>query len=119
METPPTTTTSFAHQAAKASWASALILILVLAFGRQVASPVIIDLLALLLIGLGFLSGLIALFGIPKHGAKGILGPATVSLLINGLLLFIFFTNFFAARARARSGQNGSPSAAVSTSGNR
>ena len=76
------------------------------------------ELVGLLLITVGFLMGLIALFGIPKHGVKGILAPACVGLLINGLLLFIFFTNFFAARARARSAGN-TPPAAVTTSNQR
>jgi hypothetical protein len=115
VDTTPATTTSFAHQAAKASWASALVLILVLAVGRRVASPVLIDFLALGLIGLGFLSGLIALCGIPKHGAKGILGPAAIGIIINGLLLFIFFTNFFAARARAHRGEAPTPPPAVTS----
>ncbi|HKQ36729.1 MAG TPA: hypothetical protein VJ063_01550, partial [Verrucomicrobiae bacterium] len=53
-----------------------------------VASPVIIDMVALLLISVGFLLGIVALFGISKHGTKGILAPACVGLLINGLLLF-------------------------------
>jgi hypothetical protein len=115
VDTTPATTTSFAHQAAKTSWASALILILVLAVGRRVASPVLVDLLALGLIAIGFLSGLIALFGIPRHGAKGILAPAAIGLIINGLLLFIFFTNFYAARARAQRGEAPTPPPAITS----
>jgi hypothetical protein len=91
----------FAHQAAKASWASALILMLIFAFAGRLASRLVLDVVALFLVSAGFLFGLLALFGIPKHGAKGIFAPAIVGLLINGLLLFIFFTNFFAARERA------------------
>jgi uncharacterized membrane protein YeaQ/YmgE (transglycosylase-associated protein family) len=101
MNTPPQTT-SFAHQAAKLSWACPIIVFLLLMFGRQVSSPVILDLIALLLIVVGLIFGVIALFGISKHGRKGILAPAIVGIIINGLLLFIFVTNFIAARARAQ-----------------
>ena len=91
----------------------ALILVLVLAFGRRVAPAVMLDLIALLLIVVGFLFGIIALFGIPRYGAKGILGPAILGIIINGVLLFIFFTNFFAARARAQRSDSGTPPAVV------
>jgi hypothetical protein len=117
METPTSTPPSFAHQAAKASWASAVILILLLAFGRRVAPPVILEMIALVLILVGFTSGILALFGIRKHGAKGILAPALAGIMINGLLLFIFFSNFFAAIARARTRAMGTtPPAAVAAS---
>jgi hypothetical protein len=48
--------------------------------------------------------------------AKGILAPAIVGIILNGLLLFIFVTNFMAARARAmqqHSGIEASPVVAV------
>jgi hypothetical protein len=110
METTPSTK-PFAHQAAKLSWVCPLILVVINIFAKQVASPLIIDLLALLLIAVGFVFGIIALFGIPKHGPKGILGPALAGLVINGLLIFIFITNFMAARAKAQqqSGTGTSP----------
>jgi len=54
----------------------------------------------LIIVGLAF--GIIALFGISQHGSKGILAPAIVGIIINGLLLLIFVTNFMAARARAQ-----------------
>ncbi|HSY16916.1 MAG TPA: hypothetical protein VK815_01215 [Candidatus Acidoferrales bacterium] len=110
MDTPPPAQ-PFAHQAAKLSWVCPLILIVINIFAKQVASPLIIDLLALVLIAVGFIFGIIALFGIPKHGTKGILGAALASLVINGLLISIFVTNFMAARAKARqqSGTGTSP----------
>jgi hypothetical protein len=40
-----------------------------------------------LLMLLGFALGLIALFGIRKHGIKGILMPAVIGLILNGLLI--------------------------------
>jgi len=61
------------------------------------------------MISAGFIFGIIAIFGVRKHGAKGILAPASIGLLINGLLLFIFFTNFLSARERAKSAQRLGP----------
>jgi hypothetical protein len=97
----PSETKAFAHQAAKLSWVCPIIIFLLLVAGKQVSSPVILDLIALLLIVVGLLFGVIALFGISKHGTKGILAPAIVGIIINGLLLLIFVMNFMTARARA------------------
>jgi hypothetical protein len=102
MDTPtPPKTTSFSHQAAKLSWACPIIIFVLLMFNRQIGARVIIELVALLLIVVGLIFGIIALFGIPKHGTKGILAPAIVGIIINGLLLLIFVMNFMTARARA------------------
>lgn len=88
----------FAFQAAKCSWASSVIVFFLLVFSST-GAKVILELIALLLILAGLSLGIIALFGIRKHGAKGILAPALVGIVINGLLLFIFINNFLAARA--------------------
>jgi len=88
----------FAFQAAKGSWASSVIVFFLLVFSST-GAKVILELIALLLILAGLSLGIIALFGIRKHGAKGILAPALVGIIINGLLLFIFANNFLAARA--------------------
>jgi hypothetical protein len=102
MDTPtPPKTTSFSHQAAKLSWACPIIIFVLLMFSRQIGARVIIELVALLLIFVGLIFGIIALFGISKHGTKGILAPAIVGIIINGLLLLIFVMNFMTARARA------------------
>jgi len=101
MDTPPPAK-PFAYQAAKLSWVCPLILVVINIFAKQVASPLIIDLLALVLIAVGFVFGIIALCGIPRHGPRGILGHALAGLVINGLLIFIFVTNFMAARANAQ-----------------
>lgn len=93
--------TPLSKQAAKLSWACPVIIVFMSAFGHQLASPLVFDLLVLLLIVIGFAAGIIALFGIPKHGASGILFPAIVGIIINSLLLFIAVTNFMAARERA------------------
>lgn len=102
---------SFAHQAAKGSWASPIILFVILMFGKQFIPGVILDLVGALFIIAGLALGIVALFGIRRHGSKGILAPAIIGLVINLLLLFIFVTNFIAARAKAQKGAhlNASP----------
>jgi len=76
-------------------------MLIVVIGGRTGARP-IVELVALAFILLGLAFGIIGLFGIRKHGAKGILAPALVGITINGLLIFIFITNFLAARAKAQ-----------------
>ena len=90
---------------------------MLLMFGGHTGARVILELVALLLIIGGLVLGIVALFGIRKHGAKGILAPALVGIVINGLLLLIFITNFLAARARAQRGASTTtpPGAAVSS----
>jgi predicted membrane protein len=91
---------TFTHQAAKASWIAPLVVIALFVFGHQVAARVILELIALVLIVAGICLGIAALFGIRKHGRKGIFAPALAGLILNGLLLFIFITNFVAAKAQ-------------------
>lgn len=97
----PQKTTSFSHQAAKLSWVCPIAMWGISIFSHGIGSPVVKDLLALVLILVGLIFGIVALFGIPKQGMKGIVAPALVGIIINGLLLSIFVTNFMAARARA------------------
>lgn len=101
-EVGPPNPTSFAHQAAKLSWACPIIVFGLAVFGGHVGSALVIDLIALLFILVGLISGIVALSGISRHGKKGILIPALIGIIINGFLLFIFVTNFVAARARAQ-----------------
>ena len=54
----------------------------------------------MVLIVAGICLGIAALFSIRRHDRKGILAPALVGLILNGLLLFIFITNFLAVRAK-------------------
>jgi len=103
MDTPPPLTKSFAHHAAKLSWVCPLFMVLLSAiFAKRVSSPVIIDLVCLLLIVVGFTLGIIGLFGMRRHGPRGILGHAMAGIMINGFLIFIFITNFIAAREKAQ-----------------
>jgi hypothetical protein len=100
MNTPPENT-GFAYQAAKLSWVCPVIVLVLVPVGGRLGARVIIESVALLLIVTGLIFGLIALASISKHGTKGIFAPAIVGLILNGFLLFIFVTNFMAARARA------------------
>ena len=90
----------FAHQAAKGSWSSVIIVFLLVAFGRSVGQKVIVELVALALVLVGLGLGITALLGIRKHGTKGILVTALAGMAANGLLLLIFTTNFVVARAK-------------------
>ena len=62
---------------------------------------IIVDLLALFLIGVGLGFGGVALIGRRSQSKSGIAGPAFLGIIINFWLLFIFVTNFVAAKARA------------------
>ncbi len=71
-----------------------------LIFDRQIVSQIVVrkktaavGLSMLLLIVVGFILGIVALFGISKQGTKGILAPAIVGIVINGLLILFVFIN--------------------------
>ena len=98
MDTQPHSS-NLAHQAARLSWVCPIITVLLVAFGRRAGFPVAIDLISLVFIVVGLAAGIFALFGIPKYGWKGIIASAAAGIMINGFLLFIFITNFLAARA--------------------
>ena len=102
--TPAPLKTPFSRQAAKASWTSVIAILVLGIFGQASGSMIFIDLLSLVFMCTGFSLGAISLLGIRKYGAKGILMPAMVGLILNGLLLFIFITNFLAAMAQAQQG---------------
>lgn len=94
MDTPTTPkTTSFSHRAAKLGWVCPVISLIVFAlliFDRQIVARKIIPIIvqvALLLIAVGLIFGIVALFGVSKHGTKGILAPAIVGIIISGLLI--------------------------------
>jgi hypothetical protein len=94
MDTPTTPkTTSFSHRAARLGWVCPVISLIVfslLIFDRQIVArkitPIFVE-FALLLIAIGLVSSIVALFGISKHGTKGILMPAIVGTIISGLLI--------------------------------
>jgi hypothetical protein len=110
MDTPTPPKKSFSHQAAKLSWVCPVLVFVILMFSRQIGMRVIIELVSLLLIVAGLVFGIVALFRIRIQGKSGILAPAIVGIVINGLLLFIFVTNFMAAKARAQRQRGDVPS---------
>jgi hypothetical protein len=89
---------AFTLQAAKGCLLSSIIVLLIVVFGKLVAPRIIVELAALIVILGGLGLGIASLFGISRHGLAKILLPAMAGMVINGLLLFIFITNFWAAR---------------------
>jgi hypothetical protein len=102
------------HQAAKAAWVAPLIMfalscLITGAMGHndQDNRPVrlVQGVLSILLIVGGLACGIVAMCGIRRYGKSGILVPAIVGLLINGLLVSLVGLGFvagFRSAARAR-----------------
>ncbi len=114
-----TTKTPFAFQAAQASLLAPLIafgmnMVVNVGMGNQASAVVniITGSLAVLLIVLGFAFGVVALFGIRRHGKKWIMGRAVTGVCINGILILFMALSIpvfmkAAERARERQRQNG------------
>ena len=86
------TNNPLSKQAAKASWAAALIALGVMVFanGLSKSNPdafKIISMATPLIFILGLGLGIFALLGIKKYGNKGILIPSIVGICLNGGLL--------------------------------
>jgi hypothetical protein len=78
------------RQAAKASWISFIFALGCLALLEHLKRSLLENIIGITLLFLpllGFVLGLIALFGIRKHGIKGILLPAVIGLVLNGLFM--------------------------------
>ena len=76
---------------------------------------VLIEVVAVLLIVVGFLLGVIALFGMRTHGKSGILAPAIVGIIINGLFLFLIVPGLLSAIARAQQQRGDVPPSIIQT----
>ena len=98
----PATPSSLSQQAARLSWTCPVLIFILLIFSQRIGGRVIIELLSLLLIMTGLVFGVLALFGLRAQGASGILAQAAAGIILNGLLAFIFVTNFTSARAQAQ-----------------
>jgi ABC-type molybdate transport system permease subunit len=108
----PSTRKPFAFQAAQASLLAPLtavgVSIVVNVGMANQASPsakIITGSLCILLIVLGFVFGIVSLFGVRRHGKKGILGRAIAGICINGILIalmVISIPGLMKAAARAK-----------------
>ena|SRR6266481_1641961 len=108
---PSETRSSIFHQAATASAFAPLIAIALTVFssaGRtnldlQSQRPValIVGIVSSILILIGLICGIVALFGIRRHGKKGILTKALCGIIIPLLLSALAVPNFMAARSQA------------------
>jgi hypothetical protein len=70
-------------------------------------------LLAFFLTLVGFVFGIAALFGIRRHGTKGILLPALIGIILNGLIIVMFITMIASAFSRARPRQKAEVSGVI------
>jgi len=104
----------FAVQAAKASWIAPLMAIVLGIAGTTFASgdshtdPETLRTIALILGGIcgvivvaGLVFGIAALFGIRKHGAKGILLPSIIGILLCSGWLYLVYNSIQVARQAA------------------
>lgn len=114
----PSTRKPFAFQAAQASLLAPLtavgVSIVVNAGMGNQATPlvkIITGSLCVLLIVLGFVFGIVALFGVRRHGRKGIFGRAIAGVCVNGILIAFMAVSIpgfmqAAERAKERQRQN-------------
>ncbi len=92
-------------QLARASWVAPLLLLgagyLLRQAGKTGSSAqvmaTVLSVLAAVLILIGIGSGILALFGISRHGRKGILVPALVGILLSSAFLVALGTSFWSA----------------------
>ena len=87
---------------ATASW----LMLIAFIFGKRyigaVIGPLLSDLMVFFIAILGIILALLCFTQVPRLGRKGILIPAIIGLLLNGLMLAIWNPNFLTARRRAR-----------------
>ena len=91
---------SIAHSAAKGSLALGILALGFLPYGRIRPHPGT-DLIATAVVIVGFVGGVIALAGIRAHGKRGVLKSGLLGLVLNGLLIVLFVTNFAKSRQKA------------------
>ena len=115
------TNTAF-HQCAKASWVAPLIAIALGCFGNAAVRggtdpmvSVIMGVINILLILGGLTCGIIALCGVKRHGSSGILAPAIVGVVLNGVFVLAMIAGVMAltARSAARTATPATPAPAT------
>jgi hypothetical protein len=90
----------FVQQAARCSWIVCILILVGVGAIKAVAGAVVADMIAL---GLSLLGVGLAVFALVRRGGRsGILAQALAGLVLNGLILVIWTTNFTAARSRAK-----------------
>ncbi len=85
--TPPRHPNPFARQAAKASWISFIFAWVFSHMARGTEFRQVFLVTEMVFVLIGFALALIGLFGIRRYGTKGILMPAVIGLVLNGLVL--------------------------------
>jgi hypothetical protein len=111
---------SFYHQAATASAFAPLIAIglnIASSAGRTGADPqsqrtvaFIVGIVGTVILVIGLICGIVALFGIGNHGTNGILGKALFGIIIPLLCTALLIPSFMAARSRALHSKQNQPS---------
>jgi hypothetical protein len=95
------------QELARASWIAPLIGVgvNVMMVGAQIPADSKFRWIGSVFCLVGFLCGLIALFGIPKYGTRGILGPAICGLSITGLMIALAGIGVIAVKKRSAQNQ--------------
>jgi hypothetical protein len=88
------------HQLAVASWMAPIIGVVANFLMTTAQVPPGFHVISPLLCLAGFVFGIIAFFGIPKYGTKGILGHAIAGVTINGLIIFFAVIGLAGAKGR-------------------
>jgi hypothetical protein len=78
---------------ARVSWVCPLIMVgMVIGLRSGPGNDPIVDMVARLLAVIGFVLGLVSLFGIRRYGSKKILAPALVGILLNAFFILVWLT---------------------------
>jgi hypothetical protein len=92
-----------AYNLARASWIAPLVAAGLSAFPERLFGGVVVKEGLMYLVAVaGFVVGAVALGTLRRYGRKRILVPALIGLVINGLLILIWTSNFLEAYSRAR-----------------
>jgi uncharacterized protein (TIGR03067 family) len=98
-----TETPTFAQRTARFSWQLFVVTILLVLLSRHIPGGLVVcESIAFFTMSAGVLCGVVSLFGIGQGDVRRVFFPAFAGIVLNGLLLFIFITNFTAARRAAQ-----------------
>jgi uncharacterized protein (TIGR03067 family) len=87
------------QKAARSAWVLFILAIILIVLSQKVPSVLVpIEIAVLIVTVAGLVCGVAGLLGIRRFGTRRILWPALVGIVLNGILVFIFVTNFIAAR---------------------